>query len=190
VGKDKKEPDIEEPPAWDPNTEIGAIAPLGFFDPLEFATDQGKLNRLRQAELKHGRVAMMATVGAVGQHFIRFPPFEKCPTGFSAIYTNGPSEFGWTVMLAVIGLIELFVWKQDPSKEPGNFGDPLGLNMYTTDMRNKEVNNGRFAMFAAIGIILAELATGKDAVEQLSALPLPALGLSVLATTFFRFSST
>ena len=30
----------------------------------------------------------------------------------------------------------------------------------------RELNNGRFAMFAAIGIIAAELYTGKDAVEQ------------------------
>lgn len=173
--KDKKEPEVEEEPAWDPNSEIGAIAPLGFFDPLEFATDQGKLNRLRQAELKHGRVAMLACVGAVAQHYIRFPTFEKCPAGISAIYTNGPSELGWTVLLAAILIMEIFVWKQDPSKEPGNFGDPLGLNMYTTDMRNKEVNNGRFAMFAAQGIIWAEIVTGKDAVEQLSGLPLPTL---------------
>ena len=30
----------------------------------------------------------------------------------------------------------------------------------------REINNGRFAMFAAIGIIAAELYTGKDAIEQ------------------------
>ena len=30
----------------------------------------------------------------------------------------------------------------------------------------REINNGRFAMFAALGIIAAELYTGKDAIEQ------------------------
>ena len=34
------------------------------------------------------------------------------------------------------------------------------------EMREREINNGRFAMFAAIGIIAAELYTGKDAIEQ------------------------
>ena len=34
------------------------------------------------------------------------------------------------------------------------------------EMREREINNGRFAMFAAIGIIIAELYTGKDAIEQ------------------------
>merc|ERR1711933_655999 len=53
-----------------------------------------------------------------------------------------------------------------PSKEPGNFGDPLSLGQYDTEMRARELNNGRFAMFAALGIIAAELLTGKDAIEQ------------------------
>merc|ERR1711862_292656 len=43
-------------------------------------------------------------------------------------------------------------------------GDPMGEN---ADMRNREINNGRAAMFAALGIIVAELATGKNALEQL-----------------------
>ena len=32
--------------------------------------------------------------------------------------------------------------------------------------KERELNNGRFAMFAALGIISAELYTGKDAIEQ------------------------
>ena len=33
--------------------------------------------------------------------------------------------------------------KEDPWKEPGNFGDPLGLNMYDRDMRNKDLRIAR-----------------------------------------------
>ena len=57
-------------------------------------------------------------------------------------------------------------WREEPSKEPGNFGDPFGLNMYTEDMRSKEINNGRMAMISMLGIFAAEVATGKDAIEQ------------------------
>jgi len=36
----------------------------------------------------------------------------------------------------------------------------------TTSWTERRSNNGRFAMFATMGIIAAELYTGKDAVEQ------------------------
>ena len=51
-------------------------------------------------------------------------------------------------------------WREEPSKEPGNFGDPFGLNMYTEDMRSKEINNGRMAMISMLGIFAAGL--GED----------------------------
>merc|ERR1719296_599436 len=43
----------------------GAVAPLGFFDPLGFSknADLNTAKRLREAEVMHGRVAMMATLG-------------------------------------------------------------------------------------------------------------------------------
>ena len=45
----------------------GAVAPLGFFDPLGFTKDMELLGvkRFREAEIMHGRVAMMATVGYI-----------------------------------------------------------------------------------------------------------------------------
>merc|ERR1719161_689362 len=43
----------------------GVTGPLGFFDPLGFATDTpaGKLLFYREVELKHGRVGMLAALG-------------------------------------------------------------------------------------------------------------------------------
>merc|ERR1711937_717670 len=43
----------------------GVIGPTGFFDPLGFATDidEGKLLFYREVEIKHGRVAMLASLG-------------------------------------------------------------------------------------------------------------------------------
>ena len=39
--------------------EVGAQIPLGFFDPLGFLgdEDQGRFDRLREVEIKHGRIA-------------------------------------------------------------------------------------------------------------------------------------
>jgi hypothetical protein len=107
---------------------------------------------------------MMASVGALGQHFIRFPGFEKAHGTFGAMLT-GEGVLGSVVLLAASGFLEL-AWKDDESKEAGNFGNPFGVDMYNDDMRNKEINNGRMAMISVLGIFAAELATGKDAVEQ------------------------
>ena len=43
----------------------GALPPVGVFDPLGFAAkaDEMTLKRYREAELTHGRVGMLATVG-------------------------------------------------------------------------------------------------------------------------------
>merc|ERR1719295_2340100 len=105
----------------------------------------------------------MAAVGAVVQHYVKLPGFEKVPAGLSAVTTE-PGSYGFAALFLLSGAMELAVWTQDEKKEPGNFGDPVGLSNifgYTQDMRAKELNNGRFAMFAAIGILAAELLTGK-----------------------------
>lgn len=168
------------PKAFDPKTEVGATAPLGFFDPLGICPkDETVFNEYRACEIKHGRVAMMAAVGAVAQHFIRFPGFDKTnfgepmPAGVTALFYS-PGSFGFVFLMIISAVLELVLWKDGVdtetgrwTKEPGNFGDPLGLGQYTEDMRNRELNNGRIAMFATFGIIAAEAATGKDGIQQL-----------------------
>lgn len=164
--------DSEVDASFDPSKQIGVTAPLGYFDPLGFSKigDKSGFKKLRSAEIKHGRVAMMAALGAVVQHYVKLPGFEKVPAGMGAVETP-PGTYGFGLLFLLIGYVETNVWTDDdPSKEPGNFGDPAGLGMYTEDMRLKELNNGRMAMFSAIGIIVANLVTGRDGVEQLNAL--------------------
>merc|ERR1712203_763189 len=154
-------------PSFDPAVQLGAMPPLGYFDPAGFCKkgDESGFRTFRAAELKHGRVAMMAAVGGVAQHYIKFPGFEAVPSGLTAVLTP-PGSYGMVALFLAAGALELGVWTEDSSKEPGNFGDPLGLGQYDMEMRARELNNGRFTMFAALGIIAAELLTGKDAIEQ------------------------
>ena len=51
--------------AGDLSGEIGAQAPLGFWDPLDMTNggEKDTFDELRAIELKHGRVAMLAVVG-------------------------------------------------------------------------------------------------------------------------------
>ncbi|CAE8638008.1 unnamed protein product [Polarella glacialis] len=163
-------------PPFRPGLQIGVTAPLGFFDPLGFAKidDEPGFRKLRIAEIKHGRVAMMAAVGAVFQHYLQLPGFDDVPKGIFA-FTAGNGPAGFAVLFILSGVLELLLWKDDPSKgvgSIGDFGNPAQLGLGTplgegADMRARELNNGRAAMFAALGIIGAELATGKDAMQQL-----------------------
>merc|ERR1712127_674134 len=93
------------------------------------------------------------------------PGFETVPSGLAAV-TSAPGSYGMIALFLVAGALELGVWTEGSEKEPGNFGDPLGLGQYDEEMRARELNNGRFAMFATIDIISAELLPGKDAIEQ------------------------
>jgi hypothetical protein len=60
----------------------GAVAPLGYFDPVGFCKDksEGECKKIRESELKHGRIAMIAFLGIiVAENFN--PLFESKITG-------------------------------------------------------------------------------------------------------------
>lgn len=161
---------------FDPAMQLGVTEPLGFFDPLGIASmvDEGGFRHLRGAEIKHGRIAMLATVGCIAQHYIAIPGFDDVPRGLGALACEPASPYGLAFVALVSGYVEMFVWKQDDNKLPGDFGNPwtpIEDFPVDDDLRNKEINNGRFAMFAILGIIAAEFAQGYDAVEQLVGIP-------------------
>jgi len=160
------------PPPFNPAMAVGVTAPLGYFDPLGFCKvgDYAGFHNLRSAELKHGRVAMMAAVGTVFAHYVKFPGFDKVPAGLAAL-SDPAIVTAFFLIFPVVGFIEIVYWKDDVNKEPGYFGDPAGWGQklgleYNDELRNKEINNGRMAMLSILGIFMAELVTGKDGIQQ------------------------
>jgi hypothetical protein len=160
----------------------GVTAPLGFFDPLGFSTDckEGKLLFYREAELKHGRVGMLASLGfLVGENF--HPLFGgNIDVPSYVAFQQTPLQTFWGAVVFAIAQFELFsvftfvepnqdndsLWAMRSDRTPGNLGfDPLGLRPKDPkefkEMQTKELNNGRLAMIAAAGMIAQELATGK-----------------------------
>jgi len=148
-------------------SQLGAQAPLGFFDPAGFCENEEKFKDLRAKELKHGRLAMMGALGMLTQSLVQVPGMEGVPKDVTACLV-GNGQVGFIGTLAIIAGLEAAVFVQNPAKEPGNFGNPLPWwNDYSDEMRSREINNGRIAMFSAIGIIASGLYTGKPAFEQL-----------------------
>merc|ERR1712203_310117 len=169
--------------------EIGATLPLcnrseGMtrWDPLGFTTGKNaaKFDQYRAAELKHGRVAMMATIGLVAQHYFRFKSLafndgvsdlSSVPSGLGAISTF-PASAAFGALVLTAGIFELRMSDKD-GKTPGDFGDPLnwrkevaGTIKDEATLKTYELEHGSLAMLGVMGTLAAEYVTGYDAVDQ------------------------
>merc|ERR1712019_2632 len=115
---------------------------MGFFDPWECSTkiSKGRLLFYREAELKHGRVCMLASLGIfVGENY---HPLFGGNINIPSVNAFQETSFQgfWLAILLAIGLLEVpslqtFDWAQpvtdweaSEDRTPGDFGfDPLGL---------------------------------------------------------------
>merc|ERR1712014_67975 len=155
-----------------PEELAGVTAPMGFFDPAGFS--KGDIAFLRSAELKHGRVCMLAVLGIVVSEKFH-PIFDAWGEGAfvsaaSSHFSKTALEQFWPQFWLLTGFLE---WKNYQKAEeivesplPGDLGfDPLGLKPKKAEdlkvMQAKELNNGRLAMLSAAGIVAQELVTGK-----------------------------
>jgi len=84
----------------------GAANVLGEFDPAGFMEGKDKLEvyRLREAELAHGRVAMLASLGFIVQE--KFHPLFSGDGGPAIDQIPALPIWLWGVMLAGIGSVE------------------------------------------------------------------------------------
>jgi len=166
----------------------GAVSPLGFFDPLGFSKDAdlNTVKRLREAEIMHGRVAMMATVGyLIGEST---PTITYGMDVHHTIANNQIPEVPGTVLFPFFlainiaealrastgwvepGLGPLFTLREN--YYPGDIGfDPIGLKPKDAknyaNMQTKELSNGRLAMLAAAGMCAQEQVNGQGILENL-----------------------
>merc|ERR1711933_62788 len=60
-------------------TQLGAQAPLGFFDPLNLCDSEATFKDFRAKEIKHGRLAMMGALGMLTQSIVQVPGMEGVP---------------------------------------------------------------------------------------------------------------
>merc|ERR1719506_2424350 len=152
----------------------GYIGEEAGFDPLGFA-EVMDIKWMREAEIKHGRVAMLATIGYTypeapwavqafpGDAYSHANPIKAAiavPPGAWAniIFFVGLMEFATN--RGKMTMMEMF---EDPKRVPGDLGwDPMGL--YAEDKQERyqmaELQHGRLAMIAIGGMIHGSFVTG------------------------------
>lgn len=159
--------------------EIGAQPPLGFWDPLGLVedVDQEQFDYLRLAEVKHGRIAMIAVLGHITAQNVRFPgllsssenlAFADMPNGLGALAKIPPA--GILQILLFIFFMEVGVMKQVEGSFPGDmtYG---GQNPWAKQWakmspeqqakkRSIELNNGRAAQMGIFGLVVHESING------------------------------
>ena len=143
------------------------------WDPLNFVEngDQARFDRLREVEIKHGRVAMLATLGFVVPEFVRIPgeqfSFEAIPKvidAHDALPQSMIQIFGWISFLEACTFPAL-ANMNNYDRRPGDFGfDPIGL--YPSDPEKQkeyqlaELKNGRLAMISIGGMVAGAAVSG------------------------------
>jgi hypothetical protein len=151
--------------------ELGAQAPLGFFDPLGLVADgdQEKFDRLRYVEIKHGRICMLGVVGYLTNAAGIYLPgdIDYSGTKFSDLGYGWDASFSVPVagalqVLAFVGFLELAVMKDITGGEfPGDFRNgALDFGWDSFDEETKlqkraiELNQGRAAQMGMLGLMV------------------------------------
>ena len=155
------------------------------FDPLGLSTidELGiDLYWLREAELKHCRLAMLAVLGIVDVEIMGPAPGCEMATAknqmdaFWQIWNAHPQYiFAALILIMLVEAVSGIATtsgRESGMRAPGDFGfDPLGFKKGDADkykrLEAQEVANGRLAMFAAIGELVQGVTTDDGAVGNL-----------------------
>ena len=158
-------------------------------DPLGFASSEKALQWQRSAEIKHGRIAMLAAVGWPAAELFdkkiaaayNLPALlgegDRVPSVLNGGLAKVPPAF-WAVTLGVAFAIEcLGKAKEDAARKaggiytPGDLGfDPFEFKALTREGRfyeaEAELFNGRLAMLGIAGFVFQEFFTHEGVINE------------------------
>merc|ERR1719343_475712 len=175
----KSLPFLERPAALD-GTYAGDVG----FDPLNFAKDKRWLFNMREAELKHARLAMLAAAGWPLSELwdkslaeaLNLPPLLDDAGRVPSLLNGGLGKVSfayWGAILLIGSAIDVYGLTKVNEKGyvPGNFKiDPLQVatkdNAISEWMKLSEIKNGRLAMLAITAYAVLEFVQHKPVVES------------------------
>uniref|UniRef100_A0A7S1FNF6 Plastid light harvesting protein n=1 Tax=Corethron hystrix TaxID=216773 RepID=A0A7S1FNF6_9STRA len=163
----------------------GSMAGDVGFDPLGLSNidDVGiDLYWLREAEIKHARVAMIAVAGILQVEI--FGPAPGCEVAtakcqmdaFWQIWNSHPQYVAFGIIMIMItetiSGIATTTGRESGEREPGDFGlDPLGYGKGDPAaferLKVQEIKNGRLAMWAAAGLLMQGCSTHQGGIENM-----------------------
>jgi len=156
----------------------GLVGSEAGFDPL-YLSNFIDVKWMREAELKHGRICMLASVGMIWQELYSIPGYPGYNPNPVEAVSSVPPE-GLLQILATMAYLEIKangekyhmrVMFEDPNRKPGNIGfDPLrfGDNPKSRErLEYQELKHGRLAMLAFSGMINQVFITGKPVLASL-----------------------
>ena len=150
----------------------GYVGDVGF-DPFRFS-DFVPVDFLREAELKHGRICMLAVTGFIAVDCgFRIYPLPEAYEGLTAVTAHDAlveqgamsQIFLWCGLAEIIGSVAVIQMLEGSGRQAGDYGfDPAGFLLGKSEeeineMKLKEITHARLAMMAFSGVVTQAVLT-------------------------------
>merc|ERR1719201_2319019 len=143
---------------------LGAQALAGFWDPIGISDNISpeQFQRYREVEQKHGRIAMIATIGYVVPE--KFGTFGDIKLGGDVKFSDVPNGVQALFKIPAVGLLHIRILETQFPNENGDYGTGYFGQSLEEPLKSRklamEIANRRLAMLGIMGLLAQDVVTG------------------------------